>query len=171
MFLLFFLKTFPFRTISKNDGNSPVDNNVDGYDKTTFLKCGHQRINCYSPRWYMRVDNYGGMISTGKSSWFVQQSHLVPNQEELEKEMMNFSLHSRPVSFILWTFFYMPQTLSVLLPIRMKTRCVFWSPLKVYCPRPGLNPRTLGLMASTLITRPRSTVSSPVNFVMSVYPL
>jgi hypothetical protein len=68
MFLLFFLKTFSFRTVSKNDRNSPVDNNVDGYDMTTFLKCVHQRINCYSPRSYMRVDNYGGMISTVKSS-------------------------------------------------------------------------------------------------------
>jgi hypothetical protein len=30
------------------------------------LNCGHQRAYCPSPRWYMNIERYGGMILTGK---------------------------------------------------------------------------------------------------------
>jgi hypothetical protein len=41
-----------------------------------------------------------------------------------------------------------------LLPVRRKVCCGFLSPLKNPSPRPGLNPRPLGPVASTLTTTP-----------------
>jgi hypothetical protein len=32
--------------------------------------------NCSSPRWYMSMENHGGIISTIENSWFVHQSSL-----------------------------------------------------------------------------------------------
>jgi hypothetical protein len=46
-----------------NDGDN--NNNVYGGEITTFLNGGHQRTYGSSPWWYMRIENYGGMISTG----------------------------------------------------------------------------------------------------------
>jgi hypothetical protein len=41
-----------------------------------------------------------------------------------------------------------------LLSFRRKSCYGFLSPSKIHCPRPDLNPRTLGLMASTITTSP-----------------
>jgi hypothetical protein len=41
-----------------------------------------------------------------------------------------------------------------LLPLRRKSCYGFLSPLKIHRPRPGLNPRTLAPVVSTLTTRP-----------------
>jgi hypothetical protein len=47
----------------------------------------------------------------------------------------------------------------ILLPLRRKACCGFLLPLKLHRPRPGLNPRTLRPMASTLtVAPPRTTV-------------
>jgi hypothetical protein len=49
---------------------------------------------------------------------------------------------------------------TALLPLRRKA-CYGFYHLKIHRPRPGLNPRTLGPVASTLTTRPpRATTSS-----------
>jgi hypothetical protein len=48
----------------------------------------------FMPRWYISMDNLGGMISTGKTPDLFtralrqsyQQNHLVAKQEELAKE-------------------------------------------------------------------------------------
>jgi hypothetical protein len=50
-----------------------------------------------------------------------------------------------------------------LLPLRRKAFCGFLSSLKIHRPRPGFNPRTLGLMASTLTRTPLRTTSCIVN--------
>jgi hypothetical protein len=75
-------------------------------------------------------------------------SHITTKQEELAKEMMHFAL--RNICFIRW---------------RTWGGEIFTSPPKegvlrfFYRLWPGLNPRTLGPVASTLITRPpRTTV-------------
>jgi hypothetical protein len=51
--------------------------------------------------------------------------------------------------------------LRALLPLRRKSCCRFLSPLKVLRPRPGLNPRTLCPMASTITSRLPRPTSSP----------
>jgi hypothetical protein len=72
------------------------------WGETTSLNCGHQLACCSSVRWYMSMENHGGMILMGENSWFVHQSslaflalsHLVPKQEELAKGTMNLALWS-----------------------------------------------------------------------------
>jgi hypothetical protein len=53
------------------------------WGETTSLNCGHQRAYCSSPRWYMSMNNRGGMISTGKNFWFINQSSLAILSAEL----------------------------------------------------------------------------------------
>jgi hypothetical protein len=83
-----------------------------------------------------------------------QQSHIAENREELTKEMMNLALRS--------IFIHTPQESLTCCKILHRSDG-FASPSKgrraadFYRPRPGLNPRTLGSMASTLtITPPRT---------------
>jgi hypothetical protein len=73
----------------------------------TSLNCGYQ-LACSSTRWYMNIENHGGMVSTGENSRFVhqislwqsyKQSYLVANQEELGEGNNGFCL--RNISFIL----------------------------------------------------------------------
>jgi hypothetical protein len=45
--------------------------------------------------------------------------------------------------------------LPAILPLGRKAYCGFLSPLKIHHPRPGLNPRTFGPMASTLFITSR----------------
>jgi hypothetical protein len=85
-------------------------------------------------------------------------SHLVAKHEELWKEMMNFA--SRRTAFVHRSVLshavksYMgPITL---LPLRRKEFQIFIA-FKIHCPRPGLNLRTLGPMASTLTFTPPTT--------------
>jgi hypothetical protein len=118
----------------------------------------------HPPTWYMSMENHGGMISTGEDSWFVHQSSgnptsswLVAKEEELAKEILDFAV--RIISFILrrvhWhTVKSYHMGLPALLLLRRKVCCGFLSPLKVYCSLPGLNPLTLGPVASTATTRP-----------------
>jgi hypothetical protein len=58
------------------------------------------------------------------------------------------------ISFMLVRFFYMPYIYYMgpmaLLPLRRKLCYGFLSPLKIHHPLPGLNPRTLGPVPSTL---------------------
>jgi hypothetical protein len=61
--------------------------------------------------------------------------------------------------FMLVRFYDMGPT--ALLPLRRKWCSGFLSPLKIHRPRSGSNPRTLGPVASTLITSPpRATMIS-----------
>jgi hypothetical protein len=56
----------------------------------------------HPPSWYMSMENHGGVIFTGGSSWFVHQSslkaypqsRLVAKQEALAKEIINLGLLS-----------------------------------------------------------------------------
>jgi hypothetical protein len=60
---------------------------------------------------------------------------------------------------------------TALLPLRRKSRYGFVSPLKIHRPRPGMNPRTLGTMASTINTRPpRATICALLLSVWSHFP-
>jgi hypothetical protein len=59
----------------------------------------HQRAYCSSHRWYMSMENHGGIVLTGKTVsptrtlWkSFQQSHLVANQEKLAEANDEFSL-------------------------------------------------------------------------------
>jgi hypothetical protein len=72
------------------------------WGETTSVNCGHQQAYCSSLRWYMNIENHGGMILSGEVSWFIHQSSLVilptesyrVKQEELAKENVNFALRS-----------------------------------------------------------------------------
>jgi hypothetical protein len=39
------------------------------WGETISLNCGHQQAYCSSSRWYMSVENHGGMILTGENWW------------------------------------------------------------------------------------------------------
>jgi hypothetical protein len=72
------------------------------WDESASLNCKHQLVYCSSLRWYMSIENDGGMMSTVINSWFLHQSSLVillqsllvAKQEELVKEMMSLALRS-----------------------------------------------------------------------------
>jgi hypothetical protein len=67
--------------------------------------------------------------------------------------LRNISIHARKV--------LLHAVHTALLPLRRKLCYGFLSPLNIHRPRPGLNPRTLGPVASTLTTSPpRATVFS-----------
>jgi hypothetical protein len=53
---------------------------------------------------------------------------------------------------------------TALLPIRGKSCYGFLSPLESHRPRPGLNPRTFGPMASTLASKPPTATTSVCYF-------
>jgi hypothetical protein len=37
------------------------------WGETMSLNCGHQRVYCPSPRWYMSTESHGGIILTGET--------------------------------------------------------------------------------------------------------
>jgi hypothetical protein len=114
------------------------------WGETTSLNCSPQRAYCSSPGWYVSVENHRVMISAGESSRFIRQN-----------------------------------TLAVLPPDSSTCRKIVWHgangltslpegrhAVDFYHPRPGLNPRTPGPMASTLaITPSRMTISEPKSLV------
>jgi hypothetical protein len=93
-----------------------------------------------------------------RKSLFVQQSHLAENQEELAREIMNLVLqsiftHTSNGSLICCKILGHGST--ALLLLRRAVSCRFILPLKIHYHRPGMNPRTLGTIASTLIITPQ----------------
>jgi hypothetical protein len=116
------------------------------------LNCGHQRIIVHPPgdTWAWREQrrnniDRGTPDSSTRSLWqSYQHNHLVAYQEELA---MNFALRS--ISFIFRMYFLhavksYDMGPMALLHLRRKVCCGFLSSLKIHCPRPGLNLRTLG---------------------------
>jgi hypothetical protein len=43
---------------------------------TTSLNCGHQWTYCLSPRWYMSMENRGGIMLKEEDTWFIHQNSL-----------------------------------------------------------------------------------------------
>jgi hypothetical protein len=125
------------------------------------LNCSNQRAYCSSPRWYMNMETmlewyrqWETPDSSTRAVWkSYQQSHLVAKQEELLNEMMNLTLQSA-VFFVHISegsstcHKVLQHGLTALLPLRRKACCGFLSPLKIHRPWSGLNPRTLGPVAS-----------------------
>jgi hypothetical protein len=66
---------------------------------TTSLNCSHQRAYCSSPRFYMSMENYGGILSTGKSphsstralSGNATSCHLIASRRNWRREWWIFS--------------------------------------------------------------------------------
>jgi hypothetical protein len=52
---------------------------------------------------------------------------------------------------------------TALFPLRRKACCGFLSAFEILRPRPAYNPQTLGLMVSTLTTRPLRTILSSLS--------
>jgi hypothetical protein len=80
------------------------------------------------------MEDHGGMIITAENSLFVQHSHLVTNQEELDKGDNEFSLRNIYVNTSKLYLhavksYYMGPT--ALLPLRSKPCCGFLSPSKI----------------------------------------
>jgi hypothetical protein len=132
------------------------------------LNCGYQRAYCLSPTWYMSMANHGGMISTVENSWFVNQNSLAIYQQSSSRKsggtgegsdefrLTKYLFHASKGFLICRKILDMEPT--ALLPLRRKSCCGSWSPLKIYRHRPDLNPRTLGPIPGTLtITPPRTT--------------
>jgi hypothetical protein len=133
------------------------------------LNCSHKRAYCSSPGRYKSMENHGGIISTRENNYFVHQSSLTIRPAELPSSKVGWtgegndelSLSCISVHTSNWHLtcrkilrhgadgFTSPQKEDVLRIL---------SPLKIHCPRPGLNPRTLDPMARILtITPPRTT--------------
>jgi hypothetical protein len=55
---------------------------------------------------------------------------------------------------------------TALLPLRRKSCYGYLSSLKIHRPRPGMNPRNLGPMTSTITTRPPRTTAKPINTLL-----
>jgi hypothetical protein len=92
---------------------------------------------------------------------------------EIGKEIMDFTLRSIPFIFrrdLYHAVKSYEMGPTALLPLRRKKYCGFLWPLKVHCPRTGLNPRTSGPMASTLATRSWRTVKMVMSFLWVVTP-
>jgi hypothetical protein len=122
----------------------------------------HKRGYCSSPGWYMSMGRHSWMISTGENSWFVNQSSLesLPTESSSSEAGVTW----RRKCWILPTK-YLFHTCRVLLTCRKSTKWEwrlyfpsegssatdFCRPWKSRHSRPGLNPRTFGPVASTLL--------------------
>jgi hypothetical protein len=61
---------------------------------------------------------------------------------------------------------------KALLPLRIKLRCGFFSPLQIHRLRPGLNPRNMGPLANTLTARPLRATEFSLHFTyISLSPI
>jgi hypothetical protein len=110
--------------------------------ETTSLNSGHQRACCTPPSWYINVENHGGVMSTGKNSWFVYQSSLAilpaessgSGREERARGIMNLALISifvHTCKCFLHAVKSQDRVPPALLPLRRKACCGFVSPLKI----------------------------------------
>jgi hypothetical protein len=127
------------------------------WGETTSLNCGHQQAYCSSPRWYMRtMEEWYWQRNTPDSStralWQSYQQSSTSKQEEQAKEVMNFGLL---FLFILPKWFFTCHKIlwhgtsgftSHLVEGTLRTFITFKNP----SPWPGLNLRTLGLVAYML---------------------
>jgi hypothetical protein len=127
------------------------------------LTCGHQRAY-YSLKVIYEHGKPCRMISTAENSWFVHQGSLAftsesPSSKGRGSGEGNYEFFVTKYVFHAWKgcqhdvkSYEMGPT--ALLPLRRMTCCVFLWQLKIHRPRPGMNPRTLGPIASMLTTRP-----------------
>jgi hypothetical protein len=129
------------------------------------LNCAHQLAYCSSPRSYMSMENHGGIIPTEEYSRSVlqstlwksyQQSHVVVHLGNLGEGNGGFCV--RNISFALADFLACSKILRhgadgfTSSPNEGVLRMLI--ALKIPKLRPGLNPRTLGPMVSTLNITP-----------------
>jgi hypothetical protein len=158
-----------------NRGGPPVviawrNNDIDWscrWCQTTSLNCEQQRPYCLSTRWYVSMENHGGMILAGENSCFVchsdlwqyyRQRHLVSIEEDLGGGNNGFCLQN--ISFRLVELLTCLKILRHgvdgfnLRPNQGVLR-IFVAVKNQSC-LPDMNTRTLGPMTSTLtITPPR----------------
>jgi hypothetical protein len=131
--------------------------------ETTSLNYGHQQAYCSSPSWYMNMENRGGMTSrknlylSTRALWqSYQQRHLVAKQEQLGEG--NYDWPYKISLFILEGIFNMPYNCTAWgWQLSFEGRCAadFYHPW-VHRLQPGLNPWTLGPVASMLAITPPS---------------
>jgi hypothetical protein len=146
---------------------------------TTSLNCRRQRAYCSSPRWDISTEKPWWNNSSTRALWqSYQQSNLVAKLDERAKGMMNLTLRSISVHTCKWFFtsrkilrhgagsFTSPKEGLLLIFITLKNPSSSLS----------LNPRTLGLMTSTLtITPPRqlgsySASNHKLLTIMAIFP-
>jgi hypothetical protein len=137
---------------------------LGGIIQSVPCNCDHLLIYC-AP---CLRSNHSRFIHQSSLLW-LQQKHIVAKRRETGLEMtVNFSYElslSHLKRSLTCRKIFRPGTDGVI-PFRRKTCCGFVSPLKTHLPRPGLNPRTLGPMASRItITQPRTTCS--VTFLLT----
>jgi hypothetical protein len=102
-----------------------------------------------------------------------QRCHLVANLEELAKEMMTFALRSllcyTTTVFLTCCKSYDMGPTALLPFLKMCCGYIYIYILKNPSPRPGLNPRTLGPMASMITIRPPRTLIHGVSIRQAKY--
>jgi hypothetical protein len=93
----------------------------------------------------------------------LQQRHVVAKRGETGREMVAEFCVLVSLSYLMWSLICsknLRHGATSLRLLRRKSCYSFLSPLKIHRSRPGLNPRTLGPMTSTItIIPPRTTVS------------
>jgi hypothetical protein len=121
-----------------------------------------------SARWYMSMENHGGIILREKNSLFIHQSYLavllaVLSSSKAERTGEgNYEFCRRNYLFITFKCYLTCRRIlryeayEVIFPPKEGVLKIF-SPLKIHRPRRGLDSRTLGPIASTRTTRPLRT--------------
>jgi hypothetical protein len=108
----------------------------------------------------MGMENHGGVMAA-RGKQLIRPPELCGSLNKLsssiageyEKEIMNLAVRStfvRTKKGFLHAVKSYNMRPTALLPLRRNACCGFLSTLKVHRPRPGLNPQTVDLMASTL---------------------
>jgi hypothetical protein len=123
----------------------------------------------FTPQWYMKLENHGGIIWTG-NSWFVHHSPLSILQAKSSSNkawgtgegnyeccLPKYLLHTSK-DYLTWRKILWHGAGGFISPSKEGVLWTFIA-LKIHRLRPGLNSRTLGSMASTLTTRPSRTAT------------
>jgi hypothetical protein len=124
--------------------------------------CGHQRVYCSSPGWYVNMESYGGNDAGWGIYWIVHQSSLAV----LPTETSGVNTRNwRSENFTYQYLKYLKGSLTCRKILRHgisgftshleEDVLRSFIALKNPSSPPGLNPRPLGPVASTLITTPR----------------
>jgi hypothetical protein len=130
------------------------------WGETISQNCGHQRAYCSSPGWYMSMESYVMMMPTGDNSWLVHQSSFAVLPAETYGASRRNGRRSENFAYR-----YLKCLKGSLKCRKILRPSLFTSHPRGRCaadfialqnpsPRPGLNPRPVGPVASTLTTTP-----------------
>jgi hypothetical protein len=132
------------------------------WSETVSQNCGHQRAYLSSPGRYVSIESHGVMMPAGDNSWLIHQSSLAVLPAETSGAGRRKGRRSE--NFAYRYLKYLKESFTCRKILRHWTsgftshpkEDVLWIfiAIKNPLPRPGLNPRPLGPVVSTLTTTP-----------------